>query len=103
MKLSIVVVTHRGGALLQRCLNHLEPQLRTGDDLVVVDPNTGNTSHRGEIGVEHVFGLGYADESLYGFTEEGEVLQISPSTGEVEMTNTLPGVWYGATTNPVVW
>ncbi len=77
--------------------------VREGDDLVVVDPNTGNTSHRGEIGVEHVFGLGYADESLYGFTEEGEVLQISPSTGEVEMTNTLPGVWYGATTNPVVW
>lgn len=77
--------------------------VREGDDLVVVDPNTGATSMRGIIGVEHVYGLGFADESLWGFTEEGQVLQISPSTGEVVSQSMLPGVWYGATTNPVVW
>ena len=77
--------------------------VREGDDLVVVDPNSGVTSMRGNIGVEHIYGLGYAGESLYGFTEEGQVLQISPSTGEVISQSALPGVWYGATTNPVVW
>jgi hypothetical protein len=77
--------------------------VREGDDLVVVDPNTGATSLRGVIGVERVYGLGYAADSLYGFTEEGQVLQISPSTGEVVTSSTLPGTWYGATTNPVVW
>ena len=77
--------------------------VREGDDLVVVDPNTGATSLRGIIGVEHVYGLGFAGDSLYGFTEEGAVLQISPSTGEVIHSSLLPGTWYGATTNPVVW
>jgi hypothetical protein len=77
--------------------------VRGGDDLVVVDPNTGAHTTRGVIGVERIFGLGYAGESLYGFTEEGQVLQISPSTGEVVSQSALPGTWYGATTNPVLW
>jgi hypothetical protein len=77
--------------------------VREGDDLVVVDPNSGVTSMRGEIGVEHIYGLGFAGESLYGFTQDGLVLQISPSTGEVVSQSTLPGTWYGASTNPVLW
>jgi len=77
--------------------------VREGDDLVVVDPNTGASTRRGIIGVTGVYGLGYAGDALYGFTDEGQVLQIDASTGDVLDSDSLPGQWYGATTNPVVW
>jgi hypothetical protein len=77
--------------------------VREGDDLVVVDPTSGATSNRGEIGVERIFGLGYAYGALYGFTDAGVVLEINASTGAVVSTRSLPGTWWGATTNPVVW
>ena len=77
--------------------------VRGGDDLVVVDPDSGVSAARGEIGVEAIYGLGYADGSLYGFTDAGQVLDIDPSTGQVTRTASLPGNWWGATTNPAVW
>lgn len=77
--------------------------VREGDDLVVVDPTSGATSTRGEIGVERIFGLGYAHGALYGFTDAGIVLEINASTGAVISSHSLPGTWWGATTNPVVW
>ncbi len=77
--------------------------VREGDDLVVVDPNSGATSNRGDIGVERIFGLGYAHGALYGFTDAGIVLEINASTGAVISSQSLPGTWWGATTNPVVW
>jgi hypothetical protein len=77
--------------------------VREGDGLVVVDPNSGATSTRGEIGVERIFGLGYAHGALYGFTDAGIVLEINASTGAVISSHSLPGTWWGATTNPVVW
>jgi len=77
--------------------------VRDGDDLVVVDPVSGVSIPRGEIGVEEIYGLGYADGSLYGFTEAGVVIEINPSNGEVISSTSLPGSWWGATTNPDVW
>ena len=71
--------------------------------VVVVDPNSGATSMRGDIGIERIFGLGYAYGSLYGFTDAGIVLEINASTGSVISSQNLPGTWWGATTNPVVW
>jgi hypothetical protein len=77
--------------------------VREGDDLVIVDPATGTTSMRGEIGVGHIYGVGYSGGLLYGFTDAGQVLEIDPSNGNVLSTRSLPGEWWGATTNPVVW
>jgi hypothetical protein len=77
--------------------------VREGEALVVVDPDSGVVVPRGEIGTENIYGLGYAEGSLYGFTEEGQALEISPTTGEVLSEQALPGAWWGATTNPVVW
>lgn len=77
--------------------------VREDDGLVVVDPNSGVVVPRGIIGVERIYGLGYANGALYGFTEDGLALEISPTTGEVLNTMVLPGAWYGATTNPVLW
>jgi len=75
----------------------------SGDDLVVVDPDSGSTSFRGRIGVSALFGVGYAEGSLFGFSEAGEVVEIDPSTGEAVSVSPLPGTWWGATTNPVLW
>ncbi len=77
--------------------------VRDGDDLVVVDPQSGVTVPRGEIGVSSIYGLGYASGSLYGFTEQGSAIEIDPTTGAVLATMSLPGAWWGATTNPVLW
>ena len=77
--------------------------VREDDGLVVVDPNSGVTVPRGVIGVEHIYGLGYAYGALYGFTEEGMAIEINPTTGAVIESASLPGAWWGATTNPVLW
>jgi len=77
--------------------------VREDDALVVVDPDNGVVVPRGEIGTERIYGLGYAEGSLYGFTEAGQALEINPTTGEVISEQALPGAWWGATTNPVVW
>ena len=77
--------------------------VRDGDDLVVVDPTSGVAIARGEIGVQEIYGLGYADGSLFGFTDAGQAIEIDPSDGQILSTTMLPGRWWGATTNPTVW
>jgi len=77
--------------------------VRDGDDLVVVDPDSGVTSVRGVIGVQRIYGLGYSGGMLYGFTDASQVLEIDPANGEITGEQVLPGEWWGATTNPVVW
>lgn len=74
-----------------------------GDQLVQVDPDDGTTRRRGTIGVSGIFGLGYAYGALYGFTSGGELVTIEASNGRVTATASLPGRWWGATTNPVLW
>jgi hypothetical protein len=73
-----------------------------GDGLVQVDPNTGATRRVGNVGATGVYGLGYAQGQLYGFTEAGRVLTIDPATG-ASSSRRLDGAWWGATTNPVLW
>lgn len=74
------------------------------DRLVVVDPDGGMVV-RGEVDIDRVFGLGYADNALYGFTDDGNWVKLSQSTGALQLTGPLPGNsgWWGATTNPVLW
>lgn len=74
-----------------------------GDQLVQVDPDSGDTRRRGTIGVSAIYGLGYAYGELYGFTSAGEIVTIDPTTGRPGSTDTLAGRWWGATTNPVLW
>ncbi len=74
-----------------------------GDDLVVVDPDSGVTSMRGSVGVTDLFGVGYAEGSLYAFSSGGEVVEVDPSDATALSVLSLPGTWWGATTNPVVW
>ena len=77
--------------------------VRGGDDLVVVDPRTGTAGVLADLGVEKVFGLGYADEELFGFTSQGQRIVIDGYSGETQAIETMAGGWWGATTNPVRW
>lgn len=74
-----------------------------GDDLVVVDPATGTATKVGTIGVANLFGVGYADGELYGFSSGGRAVTIDPASATVTANQPLAGSWWGATTNPVLW
>jgi hypothetical protein len=74
------------------------------DELVRVDPNTGLHGWIGEIKAEGLFGLGYDDGELYGFSKTGEIVRINPTGAATKLLSadeTTP--WWGAATNPVVW
>lgn len=76
----------------------------TGSDRVVrINPTSGTLTVIGDAQIDRIYGLGYAEGSLYGFSSTGLVVKLNPNSGLVEEQQTLAGRWYGATTNPVVW
>ena len=75
----------------------------TSDELVRVDPDNGAAAWMGVIGYEKLFGLGYHEDQLFGFSSSGEIVNISPSTARAELVSDSSVGWWGATTNPVVW
>lgn len=74
-----------------------------GDELVRVDPVYGYTSWVGLIGVHKLFGVGYDEDTLYGFSRYGDVVAISPENAGSEILSQDETSWWGATTNPVRW
>ena len=74
-----------------------------GDELVVVNPETGAQMWNGRIGVSALFGLGYHNDKLYGFSAEGDIVEITPSNAQISDTISSGVAWWGAATNPVVW
>ncbi len=75
----------------------------TGDLVVRIDPANGNTRRLGAANAERLYGLGYADGVLYGFSADGVVVDLEPRDGSKIRERTLMQRWWGATTNPVVW
>lgn len=76
---------------------------QAGDGVVRLNPDDGNTTYLNEATINKIFGLGYADGNLYGFSSTGFVVTINPANGEVTDQQILDGNWWGATTNPVLW
>ncbi len=74
-----------------------------GDGLVRIDPISGHTDFLSEAGVTKIFGLGFAESTLYGFSDNGVVVTFDATTGRVLQERQLQGRWWGATTNPVLW
>ena len=75
-----------------------------GDELVKLDPNTGMTQWVGATGQNGLYGLGYDNDQLFGFSVEGKVVAIDPKTASGQLRGKVPNVsWWGATTNPVIW
>jgi hypothetical protein len=74
------------------------------DELVRIDPADGSTAWVGPIAAESLYGLGYDDNQLYGFSANGDIVRISPVGASSQVITTVQDrVWWGATTNPVVW
>ena len=73
------------------------------DDLVRVDPTYGYTTRIGQTGGRKLFGLGYAEDTLYGFSSEGSIFAIDPVTAQTTVRSGDGTSWWGATTNPVTW
>jgi hypothetical protein len=73
------------------------------DALVVVDPATAKATRLGDTGLTNLFGMGYAYGDLLGFSSAGTAAVLDTSNGRATSTTPLTGVWWGATTNPVLW
>lgn len=73
------------------------------DGMVRIDPASGVLTYLGSAAVTRIYGLGYANDELFGFSSNGVVVTIAPSTGAVIRQAPLEGRWFGATTNPVRW
>ncbi len=80
--------------------------VRTGgnDGVVRVDPDNGDSTWVGNTGFKKLFGLGYDDGNLFGFSDDGEIVKIDPDNGTgTLLSSNQETEWWGATTNPVVW
>ena len=74
------------------------------DWLIKVNPRTGYEVEVGSIGESRLYGMGYANEKLYGFSGNGVIVEIDPHTGWSSFMKEVNDLsWWGATTNPVRW
>ena len=74
------------------------------DQLVRVNPSTGEETWVGHLGESRLYGMGYANDELFGFSGSGTIVGVNPETGysqKVEQYEEFS--WWGATTNLVVW
>jgi sugar lactone lactonase YvrE len=72
-----------------------------GDSLVRINPANGAMTNLGSTGYSAIYGLGYANSTLFGFNS-GHYLIINQTNGSAT-AGAASGDWYGATTNPLVW
>jgi len=73
-----------------------------GDQIVAVD-RYGSIDHWGTLDTEGLYGLGYANDELFGFTKDNSVVVINPDEIVVKDEYELQGSWWGAATNPLLW
>lgn len=74
-----------------------------GTTLVVYDPSTSTIVRDGLTGTGSLYGVAYANETLYGFSADGLIYTLDPTSGAGARVAEDGPVWYGATTNPVAW
>lgn len=80
------------------------------DGLVRIDPSNWSLSYVGLIPFGKLYGIGYAEGQLFGFSRYGDTVAIAVNeptqNGYVQTTalrNDEGFSWWGATTNPVAW
>jgi hypothetical protein len=76
-----------------------------GDDgLVSIDPVTAEADWIGSIGESDLWGVGYYDGILYGFSSQGRIAEIDPANADLLHSEETPGqMWWGAAANPSDW
>jgi hypothetical protein len=76
------------------------------DVLVRVDPETGRALPIGPVGFLRVWGLGFWQNRVFGFTDQGQFISVDPVTGRGTLVRTLPDLHFwgaGVTTSaPVI-
>jgi hypothetical protein len=74
------------------------------DLLVRVDPISGIEQSIGPIGTNRLYGMGFANEQLYGFASDGSIFRIDSLEAQSILASQHESLsWWGATTNPVLW
>jgi hypothetical protein len=68
----------------------------SSDVLVVVSTSTGAANEIGPIGYDEVYGLFFIEDSLYGVTEDNELLSIDTATGRGTLIRQLGFAAWGA-------
>jgi len=71
--------------------------------LVIYDYNLDQVVFDGATGVGSMFGVGYGNDVLFGFTDGGSILTLDPATGVATEVSTSDIGFWGAATNPVRW
>ena len=75
---------------------HAESQ----DHLVTLAPTSGKASDAKPIGYKKIFGLTSAWGTLYGLTQNGELIEIDPQTGDSSLVHKFDQKWSGAASTP---
>ena len=88
---------------LMYCLVAADTASTSPTSLAVWDPSSGATSIVGPTGQGAMFGVGYALQTLYGFTEGGDIYTIDRATGAATPARSHGIAFWGAATNPVRW
>jgi hypothetical protein len=71
--------------------------------LVVYDLSSGTIIRTGATGTGSLFGVAYAEGTLFGFNADGEIYTLDERDGHATRVADSSEVWWGATTNPVTW
>jgi len=68
--------------------------------LVVFDPADGQATEVGPTGHGAMYGVGYAEDVIFGFNEGGQILEVDQQTGGATVLDTPGYAFWGAATNP---
>jgi hypothetical protein len=72
------------------------------NELLEVNPSNGTAKVIGPIGFDHVWGLAYWKNKIYGLTKAGALIEIDPKTGKGSLISTFPGTeFWGAAVTPL--
>ncbi len=75
----------------------------TASALVVYDLAGSSIVRTGNTGTGSLYGMAYAEGWLFGFNADGSIFTLDPTSGRATRVTDTDDVWWGATTNPVVW
>lgn len=71
--------------------------------LVVWDPVADAVVSEASTGVGSLYGVGWAEDTLFGFSSAGDIVTIDQTTGAATVVANPGIVFYGAATNPWAW
>jgi outer membrane protein assembly factor BamB len=71
------------------------------NELLEVDPQKGTARMIGKIGFRSVWGMAHWRGTIYGLTQDGELLAIDPKSGKGLIKNRYPCEFWGAAVSPL--